>query len=358
MNKIAFVLMPFAPEFDAAYRLFIKTALEEAGFDVKRADDLLNQRNIMQDVMHGIDSANLVIADLTGSNPNVFYELGIAHALEKPVILLTQSLEELPFDLRSYRVLEYQTHFARIEHARLELVKLAQSAHSGSAIFGNPVTDFRANTDRAIEASPANSRVISSTAITEDDRGLVDHLIDIQEGYGELAQLIGRITAATGRITPEAQELAAGITRANATGGQLAPSQIRFLCQKYAASLGVYTSEIQLVNDDYENLSTRIQDSLEFIARFQHATNRDETQLTTFLNSMVGTRASAAGARDAFATTRDTLAGSLEFERSLRRSGVAAMAELDRLVSNISRTVSSIDRAIEAAGGKPGGPTS
>src|SRR5687768_9663237 len=83
MTKRAFVLMPFAAEFDAAYRMFIKDALEQAGFTTERADDLLNQRNIMHDIISSIANAGLIIADLTGSNPNVFYELGIAQCFRE-----------------------------------------------------------------------------------------------------------------------------------------------------------------------------------------------------------------------------------------------------------------------------------
>ena len=104
MTKSAFVIMPFDDEFDSAYELFIKEALEGAGFETRRADELVNHRNILQDVIAGIESADLVVADLTGANPNVFYELGVAHSLERPTILLTQSVDDPPFDLRSYRV--------------------------------------------------------------------------------------------------------------------------------------------------------------------------------------------------------------------------------------------------------------
>ena len=99
----AFVIMAFDKEFDAIYSDLIKPSLEKIGYEVKRADSLLSQQNILKDIVREIASADLIIAELTSLNPNVFYELGIAHALRKPTILLTQSIEELPFDLRSFR---------------------------------------------------------------------------------------------------------------------------------------------------------------------------------------------------------------------------------------------------------------
>ena len=73
------------------------------------------------------DSASTVLTTLRvsrtslGTSSNVFYELGLAHALKKPVILITQSISDVPFDLKSYRLLEYSTHFGRIEIAKERL---------------------------------------------------------------------------------------------------------------------------------------------------------------------------------------------------------------------------------------------
>lgn len=341
--------MPFSAELEAVFRLFIKPALEEVGFSVTRADDLLNQRNIMQDIVSGISNAEVVVADLTGANPNVFYELGIAHTLEKPTILLTQAVEELPFDLRSYRVLAYQTHFAKIECAKADLARLAQAAYEGTALFGNPVTDFRAKKMPSSEALVVSAE--TPPAGSEDDRGFIDHFLDVSEGYGQLAGLIGRSTQALEVLTPKAEELSSGIARARETGGQLAMSQIRFLCQKYSASMEAYTTEVQQVNNLYEEIAERTQNSLEFVVRFQRGAGADPDKLRSYIGSLKSTRASAIRARDAYISAREAMVGMLDFERNMRRSGMAAMAELDRLISNFSKTISSIDRAIEAAGG-------
>jgi nucleoside 2-deoxyribosyltransferase len=102
-----FVLMPFDQEFAAIYEQLIKPSLEDVGYEVARADTLLTQQNILRDVIAGIAGASLVVADLTTLNPNVMYELGIAHGLQIPTVLIAQSIEDLPFDLRSYRVIQY-----------------------------------------------------------------------------------------------------------------------------------------------------------------------------------------------------------------------------------------------------------
>ena len=97
-KPLAFVIMPFEDQFTTVFSHFIKPILEELGFNVERADDIENQRNILRDIVENIHNSALIIADLTTANANVFYELGLAHALRKPVILMTQSIEEVPFD--------------------------------------------------------------------------------------------------------------------------------------------------------------------------------------------------------------------------------------------------------------------
>src|SRR6185295_4116869 len=90
-NGKCFVLMPFSDEFDEVYET-IREAVEspELNFTCERADDLRGAGHIMESVLKGIGESEIVIADLTNRNPNVFYELGIAHMVKRidKVVLL------------------------------------------------------------------------------------------------------------------------------------------------------------------------------------------------------------------------------------------------------------------------------
>lgn len=103
-----FVLMPFAPELRGVYDNHIATVAKDLRLEIARADDFFTTGNIMGDVWAAINQASLIIADCTDRNPNVFYEIGIAHALGKETILVTQSAGDIPFDLRHLRVIEYR----------------------------------------------------------------------------------------------------------------------------------------------------------------------------------------------------------------------------------------------------------
>jgi len=102
-----FVIMPFGGWFDEYYKTIYEPAIRSAGLEPRRADDLYRPSSIVHDIWTLTKSARIVLADLTDKNPNVFYELGLAHAMAKPAILVTASLSDVPFDLRALRVLEY-----------------------------------------------------------------------------------------------------------------------------------------------------------------------------------------------------------------------------------------------------------
>lgn len=100
------VMMPFGAEFNPVHRA-IASACTDSSRRCLRADDIWEESTIMQDVFNLIFRAYVVVVDFTGKNPNVMYETGIAHTLGKHVIPISQSLEDVPFDMKHHRVLRY-----------------------------------------------------------------------------------------------------------------------------------------------------------------------------------------------------------------------------------------------------------
>jgi hypothetical protein len=120
-----FVIMPFASEFDPVYRGVIKPLMDDMQLRCVRGDEFASQRgSIIEEVWAALNNCRLVIADITGGNNNVFYELGIAHTLNKPAIILTQAEtpEGVPFDIRHLRYITYRnTDEGRLRlHAELQ----------------------------------------------------------------------------------------------------------------------------------------------------------------------------------------------------------------------------------------------
>lgn len=98
-ENLCFVLMPFKPPFDQLYREQIKPGIEASGLKCVRADDIFSPTPILEDIWTYILKSKVVIADVTGKNPNVFYEIGIAHTVGRPVIIITKDKGDVPFDI-------------------------------------------------------------------------------------------------------------------------------------------------------------------------------------------------------------------------------------------------------------------
>jgi hypothetical protein len=103
-----FVLTPFKEPFDGYYATIIEPAITSANLEPKRGDSIFRPSPIMADVWQMIRDATVLLAVLTGKNPNVFYELGLAHAIGKAVILVSETLDDVPFDLQSLRIIKYE----------------------------------------------------------------------------------------------------------------------------------------------------------------------------------------------------------------------------------------------------------
>jgi hypothetical protein len=119
--------MPFADRFNAIWQEVIRPTVVGRGDNCLRADDVFRPGVVMVDVATRIQDAAYLIADLTGKNPNVFYELGYAHALNKSVILITQQINDVPFDLRHQRIISYSDTVAGARQLRTFLEKALET---------------------------------------------------------------------------------------------------------------------------------------------------------------------------------------------------------------------------------------
>ena len=107
VSDFCFTIMPYGEWFDTYYNEIYAPAIKEAGLESKRADDLYRPSSIVHDIWQYTKECKMVLADLTGKNPNVLYELGLAHAIAKPVIIIVDKREDIPYDLRALRIIEY-----------------------------------------------------------------------------------------------------------------------------------------------------------------------------------------------------------------------------------------------------------
>jgi hypothetical protein len=331
----AFVLMPFQPEFDAIYSDLIVPALDEAGYEVKRADSLLDQRNILADIVRGIAEADLVIAELTILNPNVLYELGIAHGLMKPTIMITQDIGEIPFDLRSYRVIKYSVHYNEVALLQAALRGVAQSHQRGEVTFGNPVMDFAPELP-AVTTRPAveEGTFESIEEEAEEPPGLLDFVNDALAAMEDIGQHTVHLNEYTEALGGAIEARTAELEAANARGGPGAAAQQRRIVGAVASEVNDYVQRVNAELGSYEASWNRFVDNttgMVSMVRIDDSEDREDT--VEFRNTLVELRASIEGGLQGIQSFRT----SLSEVRGLRLS-----RELNQSLRGAERTLSSV----------------
>lgn len=103
-----FVAMPFKEPHESIWANHIKPVAESLGLTAAPASDIFSAQAVMLDVWNAICASRAMIADCTGRNPNVFYEIGLAHVVGVPVVLVTQDKDDVPFDVADLRFIEYE----------------------------------------------------------------------------------------------------------------------------------------------------------------------------------------------------------------------------------------------------------
>uniref|UniRef100_I2PXH4 Nucleoside 2-deoxyribosyltransferase n=1 Tax=Desulfovibrio sp. U5L TaxID=596152 RepID=I2PXH4_9BACT len=158
-KPFVFVLMPFGPEFDDVYQLGIKAACQEAGAHCERVDEQIYQENMLARICDQISQSNIIIADMSGKNPNVFFEVGYAFSEEKTIILLCKSGEDLPFDLKQRQHIFY----SKIIDLKPELSKHINHYLHDSSLDGS--SDFSGDEGDQIACYLNNVRLLNGAIV-------------------------------------------------------------------------------------------------------------------------------------------------------------------------------------------------
>jgi tetratricopeptide (TPR) repeat protein len=203
--KQCFVIMPIGSEEDYEkykdiYECMIKEAVTGAGLELQciRADEVSKSGAIIKDVIKRLYEADVVIADLSGLNPNVCYELGVRHALKGGTIMIVDDIESIPFDLKPYRVLEYSTTLRGVYEFGQKLKAFLEAALGDPRGADNPVLDFLPR--------PERERVEQVEAI--HNRQLIDELrSELAEKTELLADEIDSLRQDRAHYTPPPAEV-------------------------------------------------------------------------------------------------------------------------------------------------------
>ncbi len=141
--KLCFVIMPFSEDRKDVYWKAIKPACDQAGFEALRVDELEGVYNINQKIIEHLFNSAAIIADLTDWRPNVFYEMGVAHAIDNKTIMIIQTKDKVPFDMHSYRCIEYVQDEKGLDQLAKALAATLKTLAQWRRHPTNPVQQFK-----------------------------------------------------------------------------------------------------------------------------------------------------------------------------------------------------------------------
>lgn len=347
----AFVIMPFEPEFDAIYNDLIKPPLEKINYNVNRADSFIDQQNILKQIIRKIASADLIIAELTALNPNVFYELGLAHALRKKTILLTQSIEDLPFDLRSYRVIAYSTRYDQIIRLSESLTEIGEKAKSDILTFGNPITDFLPYYEPEIIYTKKQPESVESETSeieeNEDVKGVWDFVIEVESSMYEVTKVINRIAEATEDIGVKMISRTSEIEQIDKSGIPGSSAKMYRIVEKSASEISNYADKLELEAPKLhkgwelfaESATGLFRTSIIKTIKDKAAAEKFKDQLISLLNAI---SQSLSGTKE-FRNAQSKLKG---ISRSMNRASRSSTVALDKIISEFEQAIAYSSKVI------------
>lgn len=357
-TKTAFILMPFAEEFVDVYEQFISESLKTAGYEVHRADDIRSQNNIISDIVSGIATSHLVVADLTGANPNVYYEVGIAHALDKNVLLLAQDIDDVPFDLRPYKIISYSTHFAKMQSAKDELIELATLAYNEKLPFGNPVKDYlklRPSNEKRTSSPEQPSTTDSANTVStlnyevelNEELGFLDYGTDMEEGLESITMIVSEIGSKLGDdLTPKIHSSTEKLVSTSLSNGEK-----RRIVKDLSTSMQDFTKLLKEKNILYRSSLNKLENSLEYMLNDKIDLENEDaiTGLSDFITSFESTEQATYAGRDSFVNLISIMNELPPIERSFNREKSFMVMELETFVDNLDLTISVIARGTHLA---------
>jgi len=142
-EKLCFVLMPFKDEYREVYDIAIRPACELAGFESLRVDEVPGVYNINRKIIEYIFNSDAIVADLTDWNPNVFYEMGVAHAIDNKTIMIIENKDKVPFDVSTYSCILYDKTESGLNKLTKRISETLEKVEEWRKHPTNPVQDYK-----------------------------------------------------------------------------------------------------------------------------------------------------------------------------------------------------------------------
>lgn len=307
------------------FEYIISPACAAAEVEPFRADHISRTGEINEQIFRNLRDAPVVIADLTGANPNVMYELGLRHTTGKLTIQIGEK-ERLPFDISSIRTILFKRTEAGFVSARRSLIAaLADGLENGS----DPVTATRVWLDASGQGDGPVSVGEGKDADPDDSPGFLEKLADMEAGLADMAQTMVRGASIMSDIS---EVMRSGTQRINNISATENYSSLKLNVANWVAQeLQAPSTRLNIMAQDFKTHVDRIEPGLKYLLEQAQTDVENSEEIDEFLDAL----------EDIVSAGVDSAAGSQNFAQALEASGKAT-----RMMKKVNTSISSSSLSI------------
>jgi len=337
--------MPFNDISFEVYELLRAEFSEQ--FEFSNAGQEGNQQNILSDIILPIYCADIILADLSELNPNVLYELGIAHSFNKKTIIITKDdLAQLPFDLKQYRTKKYDMSYKAFQELVNYLRRILNGAVNNEVVFSNPVKDFL-DKQRISLASIIRDDTLQLDTI-DSEEGFLDHLFEVDDASKKLLEATALISSDLEDMAERMKASTQKIQQVNTQGGNGNVSFVRKETKKVADSIRDYSHKLEAYNAEYLDGWNRIEKgSLGLLESKFSSSDENRQKLRSFLRALISFQKVVCTLIGQTKSMKEANTMNLGLERSLNQAIKLFNCHIDTQISQMTQTCSSIDNIIQ-----------
>ncbi len=342
-GKIAFIVSPIGSKLDPTgtigrlryeeaiqmWEEVFSPACKEVGLEPIRADKVAETGELHEQIFKYLRDADVVIADLSGGNPNVMYELGLRHTRDKVTVQVGE-YERLPFDVNTIKTIQFKRTEGGLIEARNSLVEMLLSslAGNGSPVSATRIWNDAAKTDDTDLAEAVRRSSEPDEDGTEDEPGFMDMLAEGEAALTEVAEIMNDYSSEVSKIGASMTSATTEISNSDAQGKGFAGRVI--VSRGLAAALKEPSEKLESIGDEILLRVQKVDLMVRYIlARFEEDPSEFEqgqsllTNLSEFVDTAAGAGASSAeflqGIRNLRKISRDLAPASKSIERSTNR---------------------------------------
>ena len=331
MNKInVFMIMPYSEEFLENYKGFETKFSDKCIFNNAKAEG--NLQNILPDIFQPLLNADLVLADLTGLNANVMYELGVAHSFNKKTIVITQDeINNLPFDLKQYRAIPYSNKYHNYNTFLKQLENIINGVINKTLKFSNPISDFTNSDKFVLDNDTAN--IEDKKLIDSSSYGFLDYNISITDNLNTITNNIMLIANDMGTLSDKTSLTAKCIIKIKNSGRPNVIKDVKSECTKLAFNIDNFSKQLTIYNKSNFELWEQTEKSIDGLLKNDFSyTPENKKVLIEFLKTLFSLPEIIENSNKSILEMQSSMNANKGIEQSLTKSITKASTQLDEYI--------------------------